>query len=200
MVASAPNLCLLRTIAIGSEAAEERGARRSSNMFLSSVASAVFWRHNIGATSDRFKRDTDADAGVATACDPGTRTLRGELFVPKGSKQSFTFPRFACSVSLIFFFLPCKNLPWEFRSNKNNTNKQYFMAFLPPKVAGFVPATAPDDPLLTESITITMASAPGVIPCSQMPPGYEALTEGNFNVTTGLLENGDQRFLHYHSH
>jgi len=163
MFASAPNLCLLRNIAIGSEAAEERGVRRSNNTFLSRVASAVFWRHNTGATSDRFKRNADADAGVATMGDTGTRTLRGELFVPKGSKQTFTFPRFACS---------------------------YSIAFLPPKVAGFVPATAPDDPLLTESVTITMANAPGVIPSSQMPPGYENQTEGDFNVTTGLLENG----------
>ena len=105
MVASAPNLCLLRTIAVGSEAAEKRGTRRSNNTFLSRVASAVFWPHSTGTTSNEFKRDPDADAGVTTACDPGTRILQGELFVPFGTKQSFTFPRFACSVSQFLFFL-----------------------------------------------------------------------------------------------
>jgi hypothetical protein len=112
MFSSAPNLCLLRTIALGSEAADESCARRSNNTFVSSVASAVFWPHesDTGAAPNGLERDTDADAGVATtAGKPGIRTLRGELFVPKGSKQSFTFPRFACSVScsfLLFFF--CK--------------------------------------------------------------------------------------------
>ncbi|KAH9986499.1 hypothetical protein BJV77DRAFT_1080464 [Russula vinacea] len=169
MFASAPNLCLLRTIAIGSEAVEERGPRRSNNTFVSSVASAVFWPHDTGASPDRLERDTAAE--VATG-NPDTRTLRGELYVPKGSKQSFTFPRFDCS---------------------------YSIAFLPPQVDGFVPLTAPEDPLLTESVTITMASAPGVIPSSQMPPSYEVLNEGNYNVTAGFLENGNQRFLH-HTH
>jgi hypothetical protein len=82
---------------------------------------------------------------------------------------------------------------------KQLINKQYSIAFLPPQVDGFVPLTAPEDPLLTESVTITMASAPGVIPSSQMPPSYEVLNEGNYNVTAGFLENGNQRFLH-HTH
>ncbi|KAF8485983.1 hypothetical protein DFH94DRAFT_162838 [Russula ochroleuca] len=164
MFASAPNLCLLRTIAVGSEAAEERGTRRSNNTFVSSVASAVFWPHDASASG----RDTAAEVAIG---DPDTRTLRGELFVPRGSKQSFTFPRFACS---------------------------YSIALLPPQVDGFDPLTAPEDPLLTESVTITMASAPGIIPSSQMPPSYEVLNEGNYNITTGFLENGNQRFLHHH--
>ena len=103
MFASAPNLCLLRTIAIGSEAVEERGSRRSNNTFVSSVASAVFWPHDTGASPDRLERDTAAE--VATG-NPDTRTLRGELYVPKGSKQSFTFPRFDCSVSEFSSSLP----------------------------------------------------------------------------------------------
>lgn len=116
MLSSAPNMCLLRTIALGSEAADESGARRSNNTFVSNVASAVFWPHesDTGTAANGLKRDTDMDtdddAGVATADDPGVRTIQGELFVPKGSKQSFTFPRFACSVSRNYFFaaLPCK--------------------------------------------------------------------------------------------
>jgi len=65
-------------------------------------------------------------------------------------------------------------------------------------MAGFV-LTAPEDSLLTQNVTITMASAPGVVPSSQMPPGYDVQMEGDYNVTTGFLENGNQRFLH-HSH
>jgi hypothetical protein len=105
ILSSAPNLCLLRTIALGSEAADEWGARRSNNTFVSNVASAVFWPLDTGTAPDGLKRDTDTDAGAgagvatATGGDPGMRTLQGELFVPKGSRQSFTFPRFACSVS-----------------------------------------------------------------------------------------------------
>ena len=111
MFSSAPNLCLLRTIALGSEAVDESGVRRSNNTFVSNVASAVFWSQESDTATNESRRDTDTDtdtdmdmdtdanAGVETAGDPGVRTLRGELFVPKGSKQSFTFPRFACSVS-----------------------------------------------------------------------------------------------------
>ena len=98
MFSNAPNLCLLRTIGLGSEAADEYGARRGNNTFVSNVAKAVFWPHDTCTAPDGLKRDMDADAGVATAGDPGIRTLEGELFVPKALKQSFTFPRFACSV------------------------------------------------------------------------------------------------------
>jgi hypothetical protein len=75
--------------------------------------------------------------------------------------------------------------------------KQYSIGFLPPQVPGFVSATGPDEPLLTQRVTITMVSAPGVVPVSQVPPGYEIPTEGNYNVATGFLENGNQRFFHH---
>jgi hypothetical protein len=104
MFASAPKLFLLRTIAVGSEAAEERGERRSNNTFVSSVASAMFWPHDTGASPDGLRRDTAAKVAMG---DLDMRILHGELFVPKGSTQSFTFPRIACSVS-DFFPLPCK--------------------------------------------------------------------------------------------
>jgi hypothetical protein len=201
MFSSAPNVCLLRTIALGSQAADERGARRSNNTFVSNVASAVFWLHDTGTAPNGSKRDTDTDAnsGVATAAgDPDMRTLRGELFVPKGSKQSFTFPRFACSVRCLFYIaLPCE-ICLGIVAQTNQT-KQYSIALLPPKMAGFV-LTAPEDPLLTQIVTITMVGAPGVIPSSQMPPGYDVRTEGNYTITTGFLENGNQRFLHHYSH
>lgn len=49
-----------------------------------------------------------------------------------------------------------------------------------------------------QRITVTMASAPGITPTPQIPPGYDADVEtgGDYNVAAGLLENGDQRFLH----
>ena len=47
-----------------------------------------------------------------------------------------------------------------------------------------------------ESITVTMSNAPGVKPTSQIPPGYEVETEGNYDVTAGMLENGNQRYVH----
>ncbi|KAH9063997.1 hypothetical protein EDB87DRAFT_1557455 [Lactarius vividus] len=149
---SSPCLHLLRTVAIGSEAAEEAGLRRSNNTFVSNVAKGVFWPHEeaIG--------------------DPGVRALRGELFIPKGTKQSFTFPRIAC---------------------------RYSVVLLPPQVPGFTSTTAPDKPLLMERITVTLANAPGIFPTSQIPPGYEVPTEGDYNVATGFLENGNQRFLHH---
>jgi hypothetical protein len=81
------------------------------------------------------------------------------------------------------------------QAETNQTNKQYSIALLPPKMAGFVLA-APEDPLLIQNVVITMAGAPGVIPTSQMPPGYDVQMEGSYNVTSGFLENGDQRFLH----
>lgn len=205
MFSSAPNLCLLRTIALGSQAADEySGARRSNNTFVSNVASAVFWLHNTGTPPDGLVRDTDTDPdpGMATAGDPGVRTLQGELFVPKGSKPSFAFPRFACSVSLSYYFLalPCKIRLGIVAQAETNQIKQYSIALLPTKSAGFVP-TVPEDSLLTQSVTITIANAPGVIPSSQMPPSYDVQTEGNYNITTGFLENGNQRFLHHaHAH
>jgi len=48
-----------------------------------------------------------------------------------------------------------------------------------------------------ERIIVTMANAPGITPTSQTPPGYEVQIGGNYNVATGFLENGNQRFLHH---
>ena len=103
MVASAPNLCLLRTIAIGSAATKQSGTRRSKNTSVSSVSSAVFWPHDAGSPPPNGLRRGNASE-LAPSDGPGTRTLQGEISVPKGSKPTFTFPRFACSVSGFFFF------------------------------------------------------------------------------------------------
>jgi hypothetical protein len=105
-LAGAPNVHLLRTIAIGSRAAEESGERRSTNTFVSSVARAMFWPHEAGAAASEWGRGTDtATEEVAIAGDCEVRALRGELYVPRGSKQSFAFPRFACSVRELLFFI-----------------------------------------------------------------------------------------------
>lgn len=91
LLVSAPRLHLLRTVTIGSEAAEEDGPRRSNNTFVTGVAKGVFWPH---------EARTEEGAG-----DPGIRMLRGEVFVPKEAKQSFAFPRFACRVRPLFRLL-----------------------------------------------------------------------------------------------
>ncbi|KAH9168854.1 hypothetical protein EDB89DRAFT_2115250 [Lactarius sanguifluus] len=156
---SSPCLHLLRT------RPRRTGLRRSNNTFVSSVAKGVFWPHEVGAGAR-----AEVGSGKEATGDPGVRALRGELFIPKGTKQSFAFPRLAC---------------------------RYSVVLLPPQVPGFTPTTAPDGPLLMERITVTLANAPGIIPTSQIPPGYEAPTEGNYNVATGFLENGNQRFLHH---
>jgi hypothetical protein len=106
LFAGAPNLQLLRTVTIGSEAADEHGVRRSNNTFVLCVARAVFWPHEAGsAAANEFGRDVLAEETTGTETesgDPGVRVLRGELFVPKGSKRSFAFPRFACRVRDFF--------------------------------------------------------------------------------------------------
>ena len=97
LLVSASRLHLLRTVAIGAEAADEAGLRRSNNTFVSSVVAGVFWPYD--APSAR-----EANVGAAAA-DPGVRVLRGEVYIPKGVKQSFAFPRFACRVSPFLFAL-----------------------------------------------------------------------------------------------
>jgi len=163
LLVSASRLYLQRTIVIGSEAVGEAGSRRSKNTYPTTrrVVAGVFWPHD--APSEIGSGSVRAGAG-----DTGVRVLRGEVFIPKGTKQSFAFLRFAC---------------------------RYTIVLLPPQVSGFTSATAPEEPLLMEPITVTMANAPGITPVSQIPPGYDVDTEADYNVPTGLLVNGDQRFL-----
>jgi len=108
LFASAPNMQLLRTVAIGSEAFEEHGVRRSNNTFVVGVARGVFWPHEAGTAitheseseseSGRDRREPVVIAAGTGDSDSGVRALKGELFVPRGSKPSFAFPRFACRV------------------------------------------------------------------------------------------------------
>ena len=111
LFARSPNLHLLRTVVIGSETSAERGLWRChrNNTIVSSVgcvAKGVFWPHEAGAAAEFGQH------AIASEGDRGVRVLRGELFVPKGSKQSFTFPGFACRVnsSIYFFLIPSHTL------------------------------------------------------------------------------------------
>lgn len=58
--------------------------------------------------------------------------------------------------------------------------------------SGFNPSEAPTEALLSEKLVITSANAPGVVPRSYAPPGYVP-PEGDYNIATGYLENGNQR-------
>lgn len=44
-----------------------------------------------------------------------------------------------------------------------------------------------------------MSNAPGITLTSQIPPGYDVETEGNFDVAAGMLENGNQRYMLHRS-
>ncbi|KAJ7364224.1 hypothetical protein DFH08DRAFT_910474 [Mycena albidolilacea] len=75
-------LHLVRSIALGSDAMEEKAERRSNTFFLSSAGQGYFWPSMEGAK------------------ETGIRTMRGELEVNKGIKPSFHFPRFTVRYSL----------------------------------------------------------------------------------------------------
>lgn len=72
---------------------------------------------------------------------------------------------------------------------------QYTLELLPWSAPGFV---TPEGPLLTEPVTIVTAHVPGVVPRSYAPPGYVKPERGDYNKAMGLLENGNQRFIHHH--
>ncbi|KAA1477188.1 hypothetical protein DENSPDRAFT_808294 [Dentipellis sp. KUC8613] len=147
----APLVQLTRTVALGSDATDERAARRSNNTFTAAVGRAVFW-----------PEEQQPAGGME-------RRLRGELHVRQGTKPSFAFPRFVV---------------------------KYDLTLLAPRVSGFAVQNArPGDALMSQRVTITLSNAPGIIPVSRAPPGYGDEAEGDYNVATGFLENGDQRFL-----
>ncbi|KAJ6576650.1 hypothetical protein DFH09DRAFT_1149931 [Mycena vulgaris] len=75
-------LHLVRSVALGSDAMEERTDRRSNTVFISGVGQAFFWPSAEGAP------------------EAGIRTMRGELDVKKLVKPSFLFPRFSVRYTL----------------------------------------------------------------------------------------------------
>ncbi|GLB40289.1 hypothetical protein LshimejAT787_0801600 [Lyophyllum shimeji] len=80
---SAVRLHLIRSLALGSDAAESTSTGRTDNTFVSSVDRAVFW--GSGGQEDH------------------RRGLEGELGIPPGLKPSFTFPRFTVKYHLELF-------------------------------------------------------------------------------------------------
>ncbi|KIK55150.1 hypothetical protein GYMLUDRAFT_176063 [Collybiopsis luxurians FD-317 M1] len=102
-----------------------------------------------------------------------SRTLQGELEVKHGVKPSFVFPRLSIryTIDLLPFVAP------GFQLDK---------------------MTNEDPTLLSEPITICTTHTPGVVPRSYMPPGYEQpVGGGDYNRSMGMLENGNQRFIHH---
>ncbi|KAJ7707531.1 hypothetical protein B0H17DRAFT_1032986 [Mycena rosella] len=75
-------LHLVRSVALGSDAMEERTDRRSNTFFIAGAGQAYFWASTEGAH------------------EPGIRTMRGELDVKKTVKPSFLFPRFSVRYTL----------------------------------------------------------------------------------------------------
>ncbi|KAJ7126829.1 hypothetical protein C8R44DRAFT_105996 [Mycena epipterygia] len=80
--AKAIKLHLVRSVALGSDAMEERTERMSNAFFLSGVGQAYFWPSTEGTP------------------EPGKRIMRGELEVKKQVKPSFLFPRFSVRYTL----------------------------------------------------------------------------------------------------
>lgn len=77
---SAIRLFLVRSMATGSDAADENGDRRSNNFFKEGVTQAFFWPSGEGVE--------------------GTRTLKGEMDLKPSLKPSFDFPRLTIRVGL----------------------------------------------------------------------------------------------------
>ncbi|EIM91107.1 uncharacterized protein STEHIDRAFT_152778 [Stereum hirsutum FP-91666 SS1] len=111
------------------------------------------------------------DSDVDESKGGGVRSLRGEIYIAKSVKPSISFHRFSL---------------------------RYDMVFIPPQATGFIPSAPQDEPLLAERVNISLSNAPGVQPRSHAPPGYTDPMVGDYNVTAGYLENGNQRFYHRH--
>jgi hypothetical protein len=166
----------LRTLALGSAAmSPEAGVRRSNNTLVDVIARACWW--------------PEASAGAATE---GERRLRGEVQLPKGLKPSFLFPRHSLWVRLGLTRLDSSIVC------SRCITRQYTLVLLPPSPTGFAPAANPTEPLTHERVKVTTANARGVVPRSDAPPGYEVPKEGNYNISVGFLENGNQRFIGHH--
>ncbi|KAF7374746.1 hypothetical protein MSAN_00360100 [Mycena sanguinolenta] len=73
---------LVRTVAVGSDAMDDKAERRSNNFFPSGAGQGYFWPSTEGAK------------------EAGKRTMRGEVEMKKGTKPSFHFPRFTVRYTL----------------------------------------------------------------------------------------------------
>lgn len=75
---------------------------------------------------------------------------------------------------------------------------QYHISVFPFSAPGYMPSMGKEELLASDKVAIVTENAPGVIPRSHAPPGYEKPQEGNYNTSMGYLENGNQRFYHHH--
>jgi len=106
------------------------------------------------------------------AVEVNKRVFQGEMELVKTLKPSFTFPNFTI---------------------------RYKLELLPFEAAGFVRPVyeGKDSVLLSEQVTLTTRQIPGLTTRSYAPPGYEKPKAVDYSKSVGLLENGNQRFLHH---
>ena len=97
LFASAPNLQLRRTVAIGSEALEEGGVRRSNDTIV------CRGRHKGRILAARSWRRERHEAGTG---DPWVRVLRGKLLIPKVFKQPFRLSAICVLGTFQLLFFP----------------------------------------------------------------------------------------------
>ncbi|KAI0789899.1 hypothetical protein C8Q75DRAFT_806557 [Abortiporus biennis] len=172
---SSIKLHLVRERYTGSDAVKEDSIGRSNNTFREVVGTAFFWPSTSANTA------SDGTEGEKTGNGSLKRILQGELEVRRGLKPSFVFPRFALRYSIVL---------------------------MPVEAAGFIPDTstgpstsnAAGQALVAQRVTVTSINAPGILPRSYAPPGYEHKEEGDYNAAVGYLENGNQRFYHIGHH
>ena len=175
---SAIRLRLVRSMVTGSEATDDMGPRRTDNHFLEHVGQGYFWDSQEGAV------------------EVNKRVFQGEMELVKTLKPSFTFPNFTIRVSTFMFIgiiiiVDASILVfWQWK---------YKLDLLPFETAGFVgPVYEGKNPvLLSEQVTITTRQIPELRTRSYAPPGYEKPKAVDYSKSVGLLENGNQRFLHH---
>lgn len=129
LFASAPNLCLLRTVVTGSGATDEHDLRRGNNTFDSTIAKKR--RVLVARNWRRGRRIGEGRHREAGRSDSGVRPLRGgNSSSRRGRNCSFAFPRFACRVGdlSVFFFSYSLAKIWWFMcraGHANNRNKTW---------------------------------------------------------------------------
>ncbi|KAL0954351.1 hypothetical protein HGRIS_003344 [Hohenbuehelia grisea] len=90
---------------------------------------------------------------------------------------------------------------WESTEGAAEDSKRVFrgeVEVLKTLKPSFVGTSAePTERLLAEAIEIVSRQMPGVVTRSYAPPGYQKPQGGDYNRSMGLLENGNQRFIHH---
>ncbi|KAG6828626.1 hypothetical protein H0H92_007271, partial [Tricholoma furcatifolium] len=132
------------------------------------IGSDAHQNASAGRSSNRFGSGMGQAAFWASGEQTSNkREMQGELEVSTGLKPSFVFPRFTV---------------------------RYFLEFLAFSATGFRPSIPQTQTLLTEEVAVTTQQTPGVVPWSNIPPGYTRPEVVDYNSAVGYLENGNQRF------